>query len=91
MSTGSRGEYFNPKGMRMESGQALQNDKLYCLYHSPNIFMMIKSRRLGWAGHVARMREGRISFKILTGKPIGNRSLGKPRRRCEGNFRICLK
>ena len=40
------------------------------MYRSPNIFRVIKYRRLGWAGHVARMEEGRGAFKILTGKPI---------------------
>ena len=47
---------------------------------------MIKSRRLRWAGHVARMEEGRSSFKILTGKPTGKRPLGRPRRRWEDNI-----
>ena len=40
-------------------------------YRSPNIVRVIKSRRLKWAGHVARMEEGRSAFKILTGKPTG--------------------
>ena len=48
---------------------------------------MIKSRRLRWAGHVARMEEGRSAFKILTGKPTGKRPLGRPRRRWEDNIR----
>ena len=52
---------------------------------------MIKSKRLGWAVLVARMEEGRNTFKILTGTPIGKRSLGRPRRRWEGNIRIDLK
>ena len=42
---------------------------------------MIKCRRSRWAGHVARMEEGRSAFKILTGKPTGKRHLGRPRRR----------
>ena len=46
------------------------------MYRSRNIFRVIKSRRLRWAGHVARMEEGRNVFKILTGKPIGKRLLG---------------
>ena len=55
--------------------------KCYCIVsRSPNIFRVIKSRRLRWAGHVARMEEGRSSFKILTGKLTGKRPLG--RRRC---------
>ena len=43
--------------------------------------VLIKSRRLRWAGHVARMEEGRSALKILTGIPKGKRPLGRPRRR----------
>ena len=49
------------------------------LNHSPNIVRVIKYRRLRWACHVARMEEGKSAFKILTGKPIGTRPLGRPR------------
>ena len=52
---------------------------------------MIKSRRLRWAGHVARMEESRSAFKILTGKPTGKRHLGRPRRRWKDNIRIDLE
>ena len=52
---------------------------------------MIKSRRSRWAGHVARMEEGRSVFKILTGKPTGKRRLGRPRRRWEDNIRMDLE
>ena len=52
---------------------------------------MIKSRRLRWAGHVARMEERRSDFKILTGKPTGKRPLGRSRRRWEGNIRMDLE
>ena len=48
------------------------------MYRSPNIVRAIKSSRLRWAGHVARMEEGRSAFKILTGKPTGKRPLGRP-------------
>ena len=57
---------------------------------SPNIIRVIKSRRLRWAGHVARMEEGRSAFKILTGKPTGKRPLG-PRRRWEFNITMDLE
>ena len=52
---------------------------------------MIKSRRLRWAGHVARMEEGKSAFKILTGKPTGKRPLGRPRLRWEDNIRMYLE
>ena len=52
---------------------------------------VIKSRRLRWAGHVARMEEGRSAFKILTGKPTGNRPLERPSRRWEDNIRMDLE
>ena len=52
---------------------------------------MNKSRRLRWAGHVARMEEGRSAFKILTGKPTGKILLGRPRRRWEDKIRMDLE
>ena len=52
---------------------------------------MIKSRRLRWAGHVARMEEGRSAFKILAGNPTGRRPLERPRRRWEDNIRMNLE
>ena len=52
---------------------------------------MIKSRRLRWAGHVTRIEEGKSAFKMLTSKPIGNISLGRPRRRWEDNIRMDLE
>ena len=54
----------------------------------PNIVRVIKSRRLRWASHVARMEEGRSVFKILTVKPTGKRLLGRPRRKWEDNIRM---
>ena len=61
------------------------------MYRSPNIVRVIKSRRLRWAEHVARIMEGRIAFKILTGKPTGKRPLGRLRRRWEDNIRMVLE
>ena len=61
------------------------------MYRSPNIVRVIKCRRLRWAGHVARMEEGRSAFKILTGKPTGKRPLGRPGRRWEDNIRMYLE
>ena len=60
-------------------------------YLSPNIVRGIKSRRLRWAGHVARMEEVRSAFKILTGKPSEKRPLGRSRCRWEDNIRMDLK
>ena len=52
---------------------------------------MIKSRRLRWAGHVAKMNEGKSAFKILTGTTTGGRPLERPRHRWEDNIRMDLK
>ena len=57
---------------------------------SIHVIIQIKSRNLRWAGHVARMEEGKSAFKILTGKPTGKRPLGRPRRRWEDNIRMGL-
>ena len=90
MKTGSWGEYFGPREIRI--GRRLHYEELHSLYRSPNIVrMIIKSRRLRWAGHVARMEEGSRAFKILAGKPTGKKSLGSPRRRWEDNIRMDLK
>jgi hypothetical protein len=51
---------------------------------------MIKSRRMRWAGHVARMGEKRNAYRILVGKPEGKRPLGRPRRRCVDNITMDL-
>jgi hypothetical protein len=59
----------------------LHNEELYNLYSSPSIIRMIKSRRMRWAGHVARMGDKRNAYRIFVGKPKGTRPLGRPRRR----------
>ena len=68
-----------------------ENEELHSLYRSLNIGRVIKSRRLRWARHVARMEEGRSAFKMLTGKPTGKSLLGRPRRRWEDNIRMDLE
>jgi hypothetical protein len=60
------------------------------LYFSPSIIRIIKSRRMRWAGHVARMGEKRIAYRLLVGKPEGKRPLGRPRRRWVDNIKIDL-
>jgi len=57
----------------------LHNEELNDLYCSPNIFRVTKSRRMRWAGHVARMVERRSVYRVLVGKPEGKRPLGRPR------------
>jgi len=58
----------------------LHNEELNGLYYSPNIVRVIKSRRMGWAGHVARMGEGRGVYGLLVGKTERKRPLGRPGR-----------
>jgi len=62
----------------------LHNEELSDLYSSPNIVRVIKSRRIKWAGHVARMAEERGAYRVLVGKQEGKRPLGRPRRRWVG-------
>ncbi|KAJ4426459.1 hypothetical protein ANN_27273 [Periplaneta americana] len=69
----------------------LHNAELHALYSSPDIIRNIKSRRLRWAGHVARMGESRNTYRVLVGRPEGKRSLGTPRRRWEDNIKIDLR
>jgi len=52
---------------------------------------VIKSRRIRWAGHVARMGEGKVVYRVLVGKPEGRRPMGKPSRRWEDNIRMDLR
>jgi hypothetical protein len=73
---------FGPKGDGVTGEwRKLHNEELHNLYSSPNIIRMIKSRRMRWAGRVARMAEKRNAHRILMGKPEGKRPLGRPRRR----------
>ena len=68
----------------------LHNEELSDLYSSPIIVRVIKSRRMRWAGHVARMGEERGANRVLVGKPEGKRTLGRPRRRWVDNIRMDL-
>jgi len=69
----------------------LHNEELNGLYSSPNIVWVIKSRRMGWAGHVARMGEERGVCRVLVGKPEGKRPLGRPRHRWVDNIGMDLQ
>jgi len=69
----------------------LRNGELRDLYSLPNIVRVIKSRRMRWAWHVARMREGRGVHRILVGKPEGKRPLGRPRHIWEDNIKMNLR
>jgi len=61
------------------------------LYSSPNIVQVIKLSRIRWAGHVAHMGERRGAYRVLVGKPEGNRPLGRPRHRWEDNIKMDLQ
>jgi hypothetical protein len=65
----------------------LHNEERHNLYSSPSIILIIKSRRMRWAGHVARMEEKRNVYRLLVGKPERKRPLGRPRRRWIDNIK----
>ncbi|KAJ4444956.1 hypothetical protein ANN_06755 [Periplaneta americana] len=69
----------------------LHNAELHALYSSPDIIRNIKSRRLRWAGHVARMGEFRNAYRVLVGRTEGKRPFGRPRRRWEYNIKMDLR
>jgi hypothetical protein len=69
------------EGLGNGGWRKLHNEELNDLYSSPNIFRVIKSRSLRWAGHVAHKGERRGVYRVLVGKPEGKRPLGRPRHR----------
>ncbi|KAJ4431211.1 hypothetical protein ANN_19808 [Periplaneta americana] len=69
----------------------LHNTELHALYSSPDIIRNIKSRRLRWAGHVARIGEYRNAYRVLVGRPEGKIPLGRPRSRWENNIKMDLR
>jgi hypothetical protein len=66
----------------------LHNEEMNNLYSLPNIVRVVKSRRMSWVGHVARMEEERGLHRVLVGKPEGKRQLGRPRLRWENNIKM---
>jgi len=83
---------FGPKRDKVTGEwRKLHNEELSDLYSLPNIVRVVKSRRMRWAGHVARMGEGRGVHRVLVEKPEGKRSLGRPRRRWEDNIKMDLQ
>jgi len=69
----------------------LHNEELNDLYSSPNTVRVMKSRRMRWVGHLARLGERRGLYRVLVGKPEGKRSLGRTRHRWEDNIKMDLQ
>jgi hypothetical protein len=83
---------FGPKKEEVTEGwRKLHNEELHNLYSSPSIIRMMKSRRMRWTGHVARMGAKKNGYRILVGKPEGKRPLGRPRRRWVNNIKMDLR
>ena len=83
---------FGPKmNEEIRDWRKLPNEELNDSYSSLIIFRVIKSRRMRWAGNVARMGERRVVYRVLVGKPEVKRPLGRPRRRWEYNIKTDLQ
>jgi hypothetical protein len=83
---------FGPKRNEItREWRRLSNKQLYALYSSPDIIRITKSRRLRWAGHVARLRVMRGTYRVLVGKSEGRRPLQRPRRRWQDNIKMDLR
>jgi hypothetical protein len=82
---------FGPKREEDGSWRKIHNDELRTLYSSLNIVRVIKSKRMRWVGHVARMWEGRGVYRILVVRPEGKRPLGRPRHRWEDNIKMDVR
>jgi hypothetical protein len=83
---------FGPKRDEVTAEwRKFHNEELHNFYSSPYIIRQVKSRRMRWAGHVARMGEERKVNKVLMGKPEGKRPLGRPRRRWENEIIMDLR
>jgi len=82
---------FGPKREEDGSWRILHKDELHSLYSSPNFVRVITSRRIRWAEHVAHMGEERDVYRVLVGKPVGKRPLGRLRHRWEDNIKMDLR
>jgi len=83
---------FGPKRDKVTGEwRKLHNEELNDLYSLPNIVRAVKSRRMRWAGHVARMGEDRVVHRVLVGQPEGKSPLGRSRRRWEDNIKMDLQ
>jgi hypothetical protein len=69
----------------------LHNEELHILYSAPDIIRQVKSRRMRWAGHVARMGEERKLYRVSVGSLKGKRPHGRPRHRLEDGIRVDLR
>jgi len=83
-------DYHRKQGRYIEE-KIKVNIRRKWVYSSPNIVRVIKSRRMRWAGHVARMGEERGMYRVLVGKSEGRRQLGRPRHRWVDNIRMDLQ
>jgi hypothetical protein len=82
---------FGPNRDGVTGGwRKLHNEELHNLYSSRSIIRIIKSRRMRWTGHVARMGEKRNMYRLFVGKPEGRRPLGRQRRRWIDNIKMDL-
>jgi hypothetical protein len=85
-----RGIFAPKRDEIMCQWRKLHNGEFHNLYTSPDIIRQIKSRRMRWAGHVARIGEGRNVYRVLVGKPEGKRPLERPRSRWEDGIKMDL-
>jgi hypothetical protein len=82
---------FGPKRDANGPWRKLHNDELHKPHSSQNIVKVIKSRRMRWVGHVARMGEGRGVYRVLVGRSEGKKPLGRPRCRWDDNIKIDIR
>jgi hypothetical protein len=92
LRTGVLRRIFGPKKDEVTGEwRKLYIEELHNLYLSPDIIRQVKSRRMRWAGYVARMGEKRKVYKVLVRKPEEKSPLGRPRRRWENGIRMDVR